>query len=187
VADAQRIYTRTGDDGSTGLRTGERVSKSCIRLEAYGTVDELNTQLGVVLASSPAGDLVQPLRRIQGELLRAGAELAVPEAEPSKPPRPTIEQGHVIALEKLIDQLSEKLPPLDKFLLPGGSLAAAQLHAARTICRRAERLMVRLAQQEPIGPQIIPYLNRLSDSLFVMARYQNQADGVAESEWGGGA
>lgn len=178
-----KIYTRTGDDGTTALGTGQRVSKDSVRIAACGAVDELNSQIGVVLAAGPAAKLVEPLRRIQNELLHAGAELCIPDADRSKVPGPTIEPRHVAALEELIDRLNQKLPPLKNFVLPGGSLAAAHLHLARTVCRRAERLTVRLARDEPIGKHLIPYLNRLSDALFVMARYQNKTDGVGEPLW----
>lgn len=184
---SKRIYTRTGDDGTTGLGSGERVSKSAPRIEAYGLIDELNAQIGVVLAADPAGELIEPLRRIQHELLHAGAELCVPDSAGSKKPGPRIEQQHVAGLEQLIDQLSATLPPLRNFILPGGSVAAAHLHVARTICRRAERATIRLAQEEPIGAHPIPYLNRLSDLLFVMARYQNKAAGVDDTVWESGA
>ena len=178
-----RIYTRTGDDGTTGLGTGERVPKTSPRIAAYGTVDELNAQLGVVLAANPATELVGPLRRIQNELLHAGAQLSMPASGAAKPPGPKIAARHVTELEKLIDVFSQKLEPLRNLLLPGGHLAAAHLHVARTVCRRAERIAVQLAQQEPIGEHLLPYLNRLSDLLFVMARFQNKVSGVDEPLW----
>jgi cob(I)alamin adenosyltransferase len=179
----KRIYTRTGDDGTTGLGSGERVSKSAPRIEAYGLIDELNAQIGVVLAMDPARELIELLRRIQNELFHAGTELCIPESARPKSPGPRIEQRHVVGLEQLIDQLSAALPPLRNFILPGGSVAAAHLHVARTICRRAERATIRLAQEEPIGAYPVPYLNRLSDLLFVMARYQNKAAGVDDTVW----
>src|SRR5262245_57026431 len=126
-----RIYTRTGDDGTTGLGDGSRVPKTSRRIETYGLVDQLNSQIGVVLASQPVAALVEPLRRIQNELFHIGSDLCVPESEKAKMPVPTIEQRHVVALETLMDELSEQLPPLDNFILPGGSPAAAQLHVAR--------------------------------------------------------
>jgi cob(I)alamin adenosyltransferase len=178
-----RIYTRSGDDGTTALGSGERVSKTSPRVAAYGTIDELNAQLGVVLASGPAGELVEPLRRIQNELLHAGAELCISETARAKTSGPAIEKRHVEALEELIDRLNKTLPPLKNFVLPGGSLAAAHLHVARTVCRRAERAVVTLAEKEPIGSHVLPYLNRLSDALFVMARYQNRQAGVDEPLW----
>jgi len=179
------IYTRSGDDGTTGLGTGERISKSALRIEAYGLVDELNAQIGVVLTSGAAGELIDPLRRVQAELFQLGAELCVPESARPKKPRPRIEPQHVACLEDLIDQFSAALPPLRNFILPGGSAAAAHLHVARTICRRAERAAVRLAQEERIGAHPVPYLNRLSDLLFVLARYQNKAAGADDTVWEG--
>jgi cob(I)alamin adenosyltransferase len=178
-----RIYTRTGDDGHTGLGSGQRVSKTSTRVEAYGTVDELNAQLGVVLAANPVDELIEPLRRIQNELLHAGAELCRPESPEAPSAGPRIEQTHVKQLEKLIDELNKTLPPLKNFVLPGGDPAAAHLHVARTICRRAERKTVRLADEERVSGQLVAYLNRLSDALFVMARYQNKAGGVDEPLW----
>jgi len=178
-----KVYTRTGDDGTTRLGTGARVSKTCLRIEAYGTVDELNSQLGAALAATPPNGLVDPLRRIQNELFHLGADLCVPEAGKATRPGPRIEARHVAALEQLIDSLSRDLPPLANFILPGGSPAAAALHVARAVCRRAERLAAALAAREPIGPHVIPYLNRLSDAFFVMARYGNQRAGVSEPLW----
>jgi cob(I)alamin adenosyltransferase len=178
-----RVYTRTGDDGTTALGTGERVPKSAPRIEAYGTVDELNAQLGVVLRVGVCGGLIEPLRRIQNELFHAGAELCVPEADRASCPGPRIEGKHVDALEALMNRLSEDLEPLENFVLPGGTLAAAKLHVARTVCRRAERVVAALAEQEPVGAELIKYLNRLSDALFVMARYDNRQGGVSEPVW----
>jgi cob(I)alamin adenosyltransferase len=178
-----RIYTRTGDDGTTGLGTGERVPKTSARITAYGTIDELNAQLGLVLAAEPAAELAEPLRRIQNELLHAGAQLSMAGSGGAAPPGPQIEARHVAELEKLIDGLNAQLEPLKNFVLPGGHAAAAQLHVARTVCRRAERLTVKLAKQETIAEHVIPYLNRLSDLLFVMARYQNKLAGVDERLW----
>ncbi len=179
-----KVTTRTGDDGTTGLGTGQRVPKNARRIEAYGTVDELNAQLGVVLTTAGvAGELVEPLRRIQNDLFHAGAELCVPEADQPKYPGPRIEPRHVAALDALIAELNAKLEPLKNFVLPGGCPAAAQLHVARTVCRRTEREAVALAGQESVGPYLLAYLNRLSDALFVMARYQNKAAGVDEPTW----
>lgn len=178
-----RIYTRTGDDGTTGLGTGERIAKTSQRIEAYGLVDQLNAHIGVAIAAEPAADLIGPLRRIQNELFHCGADLCVPEAAKAARPGPRVEQRHVDALEQLMDELSERLPPLENFILPGGSRAAAELHVARTVCRNAERAVLRLADSEPIGPFVVRYLNRLSDALFVMARRQNAAVGVADPTW----
>jgi cob(I)alamin adenosyltransferase len=178
-----KIYTGTGDDGSTGLGTGERVPKTSPRVAAYGTIDELNAQLGVVLTANPASELIEPLRRIQNELFHIGAELCIPASARAKTPGPKIKQRHIAALEKLIDRFNKTLPPLKNFVLPGGSPAAAQLHVARTICRRAERAVVALAEKEPIGQHVLAYLNRLSDALFVMARYENKLAHVNEPLW----
>ncbi|MEW6249518.1 MAG: cob(I)yrinic acid a,c-diamide adenosyltransferase [Planctomycetota bacterium] len=178
-----KVTTRAGDDGSTALGSGQRVPKSALRIAAYGTVDELNAALGVVLASNPAEELREPLRRIQNELFHLGADLCVPEGDKGRHPGPRIEARHVVALDKLIAELSRQLPPLRNFVLPGGDPAAAQLHVARTICRRAEREVVALAAQEPVGPQAIPYLNRLSDALFVLSRRQNGLAGRPEPTW----
>src|SRR5262245_1388801 len=178
-----RIYTRTGDDGTTGLGTGERIAKTAPRIEAYGLVDQLNAHIGVVLAAEPAADLTAALRRIQNELFHCGADLCVPEAAKAARPGPRIEQRHVEALERLMDDLSEELPPLENFILPGGSRAAAELHVARAVCRNAERAVLRLAEQEAIGAFVVAYLNRLSDALFVLARTQNSKAGVRDPTW----
>lgn len=178
-----KVYTRQGDDGTTALGTGRRVSKSDPRIEAYGTVDELNAHIGVVLASNVAAELVTPLRTIQNELFHAGAELCIPEADKEQMPRPHVAAPHVAALETLMDRLSEALPPLENFVLPGGTLAAGHLHVARTVCRRAERLVIALSQNQPVAADLVHYLNRLSDALFVMARFDNRAAGIAEPTW----
>lgn len=178
-----RIYTRTGDDGTTALGTGARVPKTAQRIIASGAVDELNSTIGLALAARPVEGLFEPLRRIQNELFHLGADLCVPESDKPGTPGPRIEERHATALETLMDALSDELQPLDNFILPGGSAAAAALHVARSVCRRAEIEVIRLAQAEPIGPHVVAYLNRLSDALFVMARYQNQATGVQDPLW----
>jgi len=178
-----KIYTRTGDRGETRLGSGEHVPKNHARIVAYGTVNELDALLGVVLATRPAAELVEPLRRIQNELFHAGAELCLSPAAREKTPGPRIAARHVTALERLIDGLNAKLEPLKNFVLPGGNPAAAFLHAACTFCRRAEREIISLAQQEPVGEHVIAYMNRLSDALFVMARYENRMSGVEETLW----
>jgi len=178
-----KIYTRTGDDGETGLGSGARVRKDHPRVEAYGAVDEVNAALGVALATSPHADLAAALRAIQNELFHAGADLCIPEDAKAAGVGPRIEPRHTRGLETLIDRLNAELPPLENFVLPGGTPAAAQLHLARTICRRAEREVLRLAAAEAINPEIVRYLNRLSDALFVMSRYDNRAAGVAEPVW----
>ena len=178
-----KVYTRTGDDGTTALGSGARVAKDSPRVAAYGTVDELNSQIGVSLAVGVAERLSAPLRRIQNELLHLGAELCVPEAGAKRRPGPRLEEQHVTALESLIDELQRELSPLENFVLPGGSPGAAQLHVARTVCRRAERRLVHLAREERLGEWLLPYLNRLSDALFVMARYENLRRGAGDVLW----
>ena len=178
-----RIYTKTGDDGTTGLGGGERVPKDSPRVAAYGTIDELNSQLGVALASGLCERLVDVLPGIQNELFDVGSDLCWPSDDARRVRIPTVEARHIEALERLIDELNAVVGPLANFLLPGGSPGAAQLHVARTICRRAERETVHLADGESIGEFVLPYLNRLSDALFVMARYENQERGVAEPLW----
>jgi cob(I)alamin adenosyltransferase len=178
-----KVYTRGGDEGTTSLGTGERVPKDAPRLEGYGTVDELNSVIGAAIAAGLAPAVSDGLRKIQNELFHLGADLCVPEDDKMRMPVPQIGPTHVAALEELMDRLSEELTPLDNFILPGGSPGAAQLHVARTICRRAERLVVTLARTERIGAHAIPYLNRLSDALFVMARYENRKRGAPDVLW----
>jgi len=177
-----KIYTRTGDDGSTGLGGGSRVRKSDVRIECYGTVDELNAALGV--AGVVAGASLQRLlAAVQGELFVIGAQLSTPSGKP-RPARMTPISPQIIArLESEIDIAEAALEPLHNFILPGGCEAAARLHVARTICRRAERLAVALATHEQVDPLVITYLNRLSDWLFVQARWSNHAAGVADVPW----
>jgi cob(I)alamin adenosyltransferase len=178
-----RVYTRTGDDGTTGLGGGQRVPKDSIRIAAYGTVDELNSQIGVAVASG-VGEAIGPsLAAIQNELFHLGSDLAILEEDKAKRPAPGIESRHVDALEALMDRLSEELPPLENFVLPGGCPSAALLHVARTVCRRAERLVIALSRKEAVGAFTIRYLNRLSDALFVMARHENKRRGVPDVLW----
>lgn len=177
-----RIYTRTGDDGTTGLLGGQRVSKDSPRVEAYGSVDELNAQLGLAIAQMPSHErFCQMLQQVQNDLFVVGAELAVPVGK--KPVIAPLSEGHVLTIERYIDEIEEQLPPLRHFILPGGTVAAATLHVARTVCRRAERRVVSLFHVEPGNPHIITYLNRLGDLLFVMARAVNAAEGVQDIIW----
>ena len=178
-----KIYTRTGDKGETGLRGGVRVKKHDPRIEAYGTVDELNAVLGVVRAVHPSQRVDQMLEHIQNELFGVGAELATPASKESHAGR--IEESHVERLEEMIDLCEAELAPLKNFILPGGCVSASQLHHARTVCRRAERCVVELAETEAVSPQIIVYLNRLSDLLFVLARFENARAGVPDVKWNG--
>lgn len=161
---------------------GKRVPKDDLRIEAYGTVDELNSVLGVVRSLKPHKKIDEIVKLIQNQLFAVGAELATPNGgNDSYIPR--IEVSHVTELEKIIDELQEKLKPLKVFILPGGSVVAAHLHLARTVCRRAERAVVCLARNEEIGNSIIVYLNRLSDLLFVLARFANAVDRYEEVAW----
>jgi len=178
-----KVYTRTGDDGTTGLGGGQRVPKDSRRIEAYGTVDELNSQVGSALAAGLDPAIGAALRRIQNELFHLGSDLCVLEADKGRMPVPRIEARHVQALEELMDRLSEELAPLENFILPGGSPGAAALHVARTVCRRAERILVALSREEPVGEFTVRYLNRLSDALFVMARYENRKRSVPDVLW----
>ena len=164
-----RVYTRGGDTGQTSLIGGERVSKASLRLDCYGTVDELNATIGLVLealAASQASAFLTPiLRRVQNELFNLGCELATPDPE-RRAKLPRIEQRHIDALEHDIDAVNDDLPMLKSFVLPGGGWASAYFHLARTVCRRCERLVVALAQHDDTG-LTVQYLNRLSDALFV--------------------
>jgi cob(I)alamin adenosyltransferase len=178
-----RIYTKTGDEGMTGLGGGQRVPKDSRRVETYGTVDELNSLIGLTLATGLCERLAVELPVIQNELFDLGSDLATPAVSQARHPVPTVEARHIEKLEALIDELNAVVGPLANFLLPGGSLGAAHLHVARTVCRRAERQATALARDEPIGANVLPYLNRLSDALFVMARYENHERGVAEPLW----
>ncbi|MDR7419232.1 MAG: cob(I)yrinic acid a,c-diamide adenosyltransferase [Armatimonadota bacterium] len=175
-----KIYTKTGDEGETGFFGGRRVSKDHARVEAYGTLDEVNSMLGLLVAHLD-GDLADVVRRVQRTLFDIGAELATPE-----PGRvPALGPEAAVALERHIDQWEEQLHPLRTFILPGGSRPAAICHLARAITRRAERRVVTLGRAEPINPEIVRYLNRLSDCLFVMARLLNRRAGVTDVPWEG--
>ncbi len=187
-----KIYTRTGDDGTTGLGSGERVAKYDLRVAAYGTIDEANAALGIVrlhLAGQPAIDAI--LARVQNDLFDLGADLCVPERPDAPPPAYEalrIVPAQVTRLEEDIDRLNAELPPLHSFILPGGTPAAAYLHLARTVIRRAEREIVALAQHpgETVGAAAIHYVNRLSDLLFVIGRYVN-GHGANDVLWVPGA
>lgn len=178
-----KIYTRTGDDGSTALGTRRRVPKDDLRIEAYGTVDELNSFIGLALSYEPDKKLVDPLKSIQNQLLHLGSDLAFPEEDKKEFEVPRIEDRHITDLEKLIDDLNEVVGPLKNFILPGGGQCAAALQVARTVCRRAERVLVSLSREEKINPLNLKYLNRLSDALFVMGRYENKAKGIEDPLW----
>lgn len=172
-----KIYTRTGDDGTTGLGDGARVPKYSPRIETLGAIDELNSQLGVLRAEPdlPAATTAL-LTRVQHELFELGGELSIPNYT-------RITNEMVTRLEQELDALNESLPPLEEFILPGGSRAAALCHVARAVCRRAERRMAALAQQEPVSAVALMYLNRLSDLLFVLCRALNHALGAPDVLW----
>ena len=174
-----RIYTRTGDDGSTGLGDGTRVRKDSLRVEAYGTVDELNSALGVLHATNLPSHLTKLIAAIQQRLFDLGGELCIPGAC-------TIDDTAATELEELMDSMNAGLPPLREFILPGGSQAAAACHVARAVCRRAERRLCSLAEHEAINPDSLRYLNRLSDLLFVIARVLNHLADGEEVFWTGG-
>ncbi|MFN3912886.1 cob(I)yrinic acid a,c-diamide adenosyltransferase [Hyphomonas sp.] len=183
-----KIYTRTGDTGETRLSTGETVPKWHPRVAAYGTVDELNAALGVA-ALEATGDLLAALRRIQNDLFDLGADLATPDRDRVLEWTPLrIIEAQVTRLETEIDTMNAVIPPLDSFILPGGSPLSAYLHVARTLCRRAERQMAELAAQpdEPVGAPALAYINRLSDWLFVAGRAANK-DGADDIKWVPGA
>jgi cob(I)alamin adenosyltransferase len=181
VVNLTRIYTRGGDEGETSLGDGRRVSKAAARITAYGTVDELNSHLGVARTLALPDGWDAWLGRIQNELFDLGADLSVPEEE--RPDRSSardrtrlrVEAEQVAWLEARCDEVNEGLPPLTSFILPGGTALAAQLHVARTVCRRAEREIVALAAAEPVNPAALAYVNRLSDLLFILARAANPA------------
>jgi cob(I)alamin adenosyltransferase len=179
-----KIYTKTGDTGDTSLFGGQRVPKSTLRIDAYGTIDELNAQLGVVRALKPSAEVDNILEQIQNQLFVLGADLATPfDAAPKNLKR--IQQNEIQILEETIDRLDAQLEPLKSFILPGGSLVSAQLHVARTVCRRVERLIDALGRKEQVGKFPLVYLNRLADLLFVMARYVNKLSGMEETRWNG--
>lgn len=176
-----KIYTKTGDDGTTGLIGGVRIKKSNPRITAYGSVDELNASLGVVLSSKKLSkDIRDLLVKIQNDLFAVGADLANPNLE-NKSMRVTSEM--ILFLEKQIDKIEEKLSPITYFILPGGDTLASYLHLSRTICRRAETNIVGLAESEPVNNECIVYMNRLSDLLFVMARIVNKRKKIKDIAW----
>jgi cob(I)alamin adenosyltransferase len=177
-----KIYTKTGDDGTTGLIGGQRVRKSDARIDCYGTIDELNAALGLA-AVNAHGSLSPLIREVQNDLFVIGSHLATPDESPHKASLPTMDDAIVHRLEMQIDAAVSALPPLRNFILPGGTETAARLHVARTICRRAERLLVAYAEDRPVPPIVVTYLNRLSDWLFVQARQANALGGVADIPW----
>ncbi|MCC5942534.1 MAG: cob(I)yrinic acid a,c-diamide adenosyltransferase [Balneolaceae bacterium] len=176
-----KIYTKKGDKGRTALFGGTPIEKHHTRLHAYGTVDELNSVLGVALTHKISNTGKEILNTIQNQLFTLGADLATPLSKKSKVER--ITDDHIEKLEGWIDQLDANLPALTSFILPGGTPAAASLHLARTVCRRAERFTVDLKSVEAVNDETVIYLNRLSDLLFVMARHENQTSGVEDTKW----
>ena len=184
-----RIYTKAGDGGQTRLVGGQKVPKNAPRIDAYGTVDELMSCIGLARtalaapgAPEGAAALEQTLRRIQNELFNLGSDLAT-LPEDKDPRQPVTEERHVTALERDLDALNDALPELRSFILPGGGWVASYLHLARTVCRRAERLVVGVMATESIGAYVLPYLNRLSDALFVMSRHASRLYGEPEPLW----
>lgn len=172
-----KIYTRTGDDGTTGLAGGERVAKHDIRIEAFGTVDETSSAIALVLAEPTVPERLRAiLLDVQNDLFEVGAELSMPEYD-------GVDAADVEALEQALDELNADLPPLKEFVLPGGDRAAAACHLARTICRRAERRAFELADAHPVRSDVLRYLNRLSDFLFVASRCLARRDGGSETLW----
>jgi cob(I)alamin adenosyltransferase len=171
-----KITTRTGDNGTTGLGDGTRVTKSAPRIMAMGDVDELNSQLGLLLTEPLPPFAVVLLTRIQNQLFDLGAEICIPG-------HAALTDAHVAFLDDAIATTNAELPPLKEFILPGGSRASAQTHVARTVARRAERALVQLAEAETLAPRVLQYMNRLSDLLFILARALNRANGVADVLW----
>ncbi|MGI8744610.1 MAG: cob(I)yrinic acid a,c-diamide adenosyltransferase [Bryobacteraceae bacterium] len=178
-----RIYTRRGDGGETSLVGGQRLSKDALRIECYGTVDELNAFLGLACLSAEAlPKLATILRRVQHELFNLGSILAT-QFEDIHPKQPRITAAEIGRLETEIDSANERLPALRSFVLPGGSRLSAELHVCRTVCRRAERIAVALAREEAVPPEAVQYLNRLSDAFFVWSRWVNYEQGLPELLW----
>jgi cob(I)alamin adenosyltransferase len=178
-----KIYTKTGDKGETSLYGGKRVSKAAIRIETYGTVDELNSVIGICRAMTPPQRVDKALLKIQHQLFTLGADLASPLSNRKNKDVPRISEDDSKFLEELIDRFDSEITLLQNFILPCGSLLSAQIHFARTVCRRAERLVVHLSKQEKIGTPPIIYLNRLSDFLFVLARWINHNEKQHEIIW----
>jgi len=178
-----KIYTKTGDDGTTGLLGGSRVKKYNIRLEAYGTVDELNSALGVLRSYSIPEELSDIIINVQNTLFNIGSRLASDEQGDNFTASLALSDRHIDFIEAAIDRLEDELPELKNFIIPGGDPAAASCHVARTICRRAERRIVEFSEQNKVQPEIIKFINRLSDLLFVMARKLNSVNNEQERRW----
>lgn len=176
-----KIYTRKGDDGSTGLIGGVRVKKHHLRVDSYGTIDELNSHIGLVRSRMPDTGVLSVLSEIQDRLFTIGSILA--SAAGSRMVIPDLHASDIEFLEKAIDKMDEQLPALESFVLPGASTRGAEIHIARCVCRRAERLTVELAETEHVEPMVIQYLNRLSDYLFTLARFADHSEGGFEIPW----
>ena len=177
------MYTRGGDKGETSLYGVSRVPKDSPRVDACGTVDELNSCIGVALAACKHKEISKPLKRIQAELFTAGADLATELTAKASARVPRIRKEDTEELEKMVDALQKKLPRLTSFILPGGSQLSSSLHLSRAVCRRAERRVVTLGRAERINPELVPFLNRLSTYLFNLARYANVLEGVGDEVW----
>ncbi|MBL9044658.1 MAG: cob(I)yrinic acid a,c-diamide adenosyltransferase [Myxococcales bacterium] len=180
-----RVYTKTGDDGGTHLVGGHRVSKDDVRIECYGTVDELNATIGLArlhAQTEVTAPLDRILERVQSELFNLGSQLAT-RTEDIRPTQPVIQPRHIERLEQELDHFNDSLPSLTSFVLPAGGALTAHLHLCRTVCRRAERLAVTLSHREPVAAEVIHYLNRLSDALFVFARHASRITGQPEVLW----
>jgi len=178
-----RIYTREGDTGQTTLGNGQRVPKTHSRIIAYGGTDELNAILGLLISSGLAGRWIERVQHIQNDLFDLSADLCIPETEEeTEHPPLRVSEYQVQKLEEWIDEANESLEPLNSFILPGGSPTSSWMHLARTVCRRVEIDILKLAEQEPVNPQVVSYLNRLSDLLFVLGRHFNE-DGKADILW----
>jgi cob(I)alamin adenosyltransferase len=175
-----KIYTKKGDRGKTSLFGGRRVSKDDLRVDCYGTVDELNSNLGLAVTEINSPEIIKVIKKIQNDLFTLGGELANPTEKRSDS---NIESAQIKFLEEKIDYFDDKLPQLKQFILPGGSKGAALLHLARSVCRRGERLVVKLAKNDVINENIIIYLNRLSDLLFVLARFENDVNQILDVPW----
>jgi cob(I)alamin adenosyltransferase len=182
-----KLYTRTGDDGTTGLYGGQRVEKDSLRVSAYGDIDELNSHLGLARACSLHPQITGMLTELQERLFEAGADLATPHDKNAKADKvERFSESRVAEAEKMIDDACETLPAMKYFILPGGSELSARLHVARTVCRRAERAVLTLSRHETVNPNILIYLNRVSDLLFALARRANQFEETEDIPWRGG-
>lgn len=178
-----KIYTKTGDKGETGLFGGGRVPKDHLRIEAYGTIDELNSVIGVVISEISDKEVTELLQKVQNQLFVTGSDLAAPKTEKNEKYIQRIDKKFSEELEGYIDQFESRLEELKNFILPGGTKAASYMHLARTVCRRAERIVTTLNKTVEIGPDLMVYLNRLSDLLFVLARYENRVNNIPDVIW----